>query len=168
MKLFANLMNNPSNDATLGLPNSGRQEDPVAYDLLSHNIGMYDTEFDVGGSKFLDGKTNPDYFDYTVLLPEGGQEGDPVQLEYSFTHPVRQYISYVGEKPVFPLDYADPEPGCCERLDVPFERAEPKLTSIVDPKTAPTNFPTDRAVPTASKWLASILASAGACVMVLF
>ena len=27
-------------DARLGLPNSGRREDPIAYDFLSHNIGM--------------------------------------------------------------------------------------------------------------------------------
>ena len=129
-------MNNPSNDATLGLPNSGRNEDPVPYDLLSHDIGMYDTDFDVGGSKFLEGKANPDYFDYTVLLPEGGQDGDPVRLEYSYTHPVRQYISFVGEKPDFPLGYADPEPGCCQRRDVPFERAEPPVLNIASPSSS--------------------------------
>ena len=120
MKLFANLHNNPANDATVGLPSSGRGFDPVEYKLLSYPIGKYDTEYDIGGSKFLVGKTNSEYFDYPALVEEGGQEGDPISLKFTYSQPVRQYLSYIGEKPVFPLEFADPEPECCERVDMPF------------------------------------------------
>lgn len=136
MKLFANLMNLPSNDATMGLPNSGRVEDPVAYDLLSYPIGSFDAENDLAGSRFLEGKDNSEFFDYTTLLESGGAAGDPVSMEYSYTHPVRQYISYNGPKPDFPLEYADPEPGCCIRKDAPFELPETEETEPEEPGSA--------------------------------
>jgi hypothetical protein len=128
IKLFGNLHNNPANDATVGLPHSGRGVDPVKYDLLSYPIGAYDTENDIGGSTFLSGKTNPDYFDYTALLPPEGQPGDKVALSFTYTHPLRQYISYIGEKPAFPLPFAEPEPGCCELIDSPYMIHEEEAT----------------------------------------
>jgi hypothetical protein len=136
IKLFANLHNNPANDDTIGLPSTGRGLDPVEYKLLSYPIGKYDTEYDIGGSKFLEGKTNPEYFDYPVMLEQGGEVGDPISLKFTYNRPVRQYISYIGDKPLFPLPYAEPEAGCCERVDMPFQ-----YTIVEEP---PTDAPTPK------------------------
>eukprot|EP01037_Dinobryon_pediforme_P042301 gene42301-52574_t len=86
IKFFANLDSNPANDPTVGLPNSGRMLDKMVYKLLAYKMGAYDTMYDVGGSKFLVNKINPEVFDYTTLWPNI-HPGDSTNLSLEYSWP---------------------------------------------------------------------------------